>query len=66
MIGIDIFSLQNSEDYWEEPEKFRPERFLEKDYKIESDDSMTFLPFGVGKYIGRLLEVSLLTSFKSQ
>lgn len=48
VIAIDVFSLQNSEDYWEEPEKFRPERFLEQDYKIESDDRMTFLPFGVG------------------
>lgn len=48
VVGIDVISLQNSEDYWEEPEKFRPERFLEKEFKIESDDSMLFLPFGAG------------------
>ena len=49
VIGIDVLSLHNSEDYWPEPEKFRPERFLEKEFKIENDDSMTFLPFGAGE-----------------
>ena len=43
------FSLHNSEDYWTDPQRFYPERFLEKEFKIENDDSMTFLPFGAGE-----------------
>lgn len=44
------YSLHNSEEYWKNPEKFYPERFLEKDFKIDGDESMTFLPFGAGEY----------------
>lgn len=49
VIGLDVYSLHNSEDYWPEPKKFRPERFLEKDVKIENDDSGVFMPFGAGR-----------------
>lgn len=50
VIGIDVLSLHNSDEFWPEPEKFRPERFMEKEVKIENDDSMTFLPFGAGEF----------------
>lgn len=47
VIGIDVFSLHNSPDHWENPERFYPERFLEKNVKFENDD--LFKPFGSGK-----------------
>ena len=47
-VGVDVYSMHNSEDYWTEPEKFKPERFMTKDFKIENDDSNVFLPFGSG------------------
>ena len=46
--AIDVFAMHNSGDYWDQPEKFRPERFLAKDFKIENDDSKVFMPFGSG------------------
>lgn len=48
LAAIDVFSFHNSEDYWTEPEKFDPERFLGKEFKIENDDSNVFMPFGLG------------------
>ena len=47
-VGVDVYAMHNSEDYWTEPEKFQPERFMAKDFKIENDDSNVFLPFGSG------------------
>ena len=48
VVGIDVFSFHHSEDYWTAPEKFDPQRFLVKDFKIENDDSNVFMPFGAG------------------
>ncbi|GAB6030265.1 hypothetical protein CHUAL_005942 [Chamberlinius hualienensis] len=46
LIGIQIYALMNDEDYYKNPEEFRPERFEEDgcDYK----NSFTYLAFGVG------------------
>ncbi|GAB6030264.1 hypothetical protein CHUAL_005941 [Chamberlinius hualienensis] len=44
LIGIQIYALMNDEDYYKNPEEFRPERFEEDgcDYK----NSFTYLAFG--------------------
>ena len=44
VLGIDIFNLQNSPEYWEDAHLFKPERFLGKQF-INSD---VYLPFGSG------------------
>lgn len=48
VVGIDVYSMHHSADYWgDDVDKFRPERFFEKDVKFENDD--IFRPFGSGK-----------------
>ena len=46
IIGIDIFSLQNSPEYWEDAHLFKPERFLEAGVQASHND--VYLPFGCG------------------
>ncbi|OWF54740.1 Cytochrome P450 3A4 [Mizuhopecten yessoensis] len=43
-ISIPIYSIHHDPDNWEDPEKFIPERFEDKD----RHDPLTFLPFGYG------------------
>ncbi|KAF7631154.1 hypothetical protein Mgra_00008595 [Meloidogyne graminicola] len=46
LIGIPIYSIQHSDEFYSEPEKFRPERFF-KEEKADIDPA-TFLTFGLG------------------
>lgn len=50
---ISFFNMQK--DFWNEPEKFDPERFLQKDFSFDnvtdSGNELLFLPFGSGKYL---------------
>eukprot|EP01132_Coremiostelium_polycephalum_P002260 gene2260-2783_t len=39
-----IYTLHHSNDYWDEPDKFSPERFLSN----KTQDENIFIPFGVG------------------
>ncbi|XP_033751854.1 cytochrome P450 3A8-like [Pecten maximus] len=43
-ISIPIYCIHHDPDNWEDPEKFIPERFADKD----KHDPLTFLPFGYG------------------
>ena len=45
-IVIPIYSLHHNDEYWEEPEAFKPERFLPGNR--ESINPFTYLPFGQG------------------
>jgi cytochrome P450 len=45
MVGPSIFHTQRDARHWPEPERFRPERFLEAKASIQ-----TFFPFGVGPW----------------
>jgi cytochrome P450 len=43
---------------WDEPEKFKPSRFLNTEGKVTKPEY--FLPFGVGKYNFEIIEANFL------
>lgn len=47
--------MHHNPEYWEKPDEFRPERFLEEDGKLKRHAS--FMPFGVGhrRCVGELM-----------
>ena len=45
-----FYSTHFDEKYWDEPQQFRPERFLSDDGKILTD-TPNFFPFSVGKRV---------------
>lgn len=47
-IGINVYSLHMDPEFWSEPAKFRPERWLEQGFKAEDENAIHFAPFGVG------------------
>ena len=60
MFALSIYLTHHREDLYPEPEKFKPERFLERNYS-----PYEFLPFGVGNrrcigYALALLEMKLI------
>ena len=49
-ILVNAWWLANNPDNWNNPDEFRPERFLEEDAKVEANgNDFRFLPFGVGR-----------------
>ena len=46
MVTISLYFMHRDERVWEEPEKFRPERFLQDSRVVNADKIM---PFGHGK-----------------
>lgn len=65
---INYYSLTRDRLYWEEPEKFNPYRFLDKNGKLKNNLVDKFYPFGVGsrrcigEYLGRLSTFLFLTN----
>ncbi len=45
ILGVSIYELHRNEKYWEEPESFKPERFLEENRK---QIMPYYMPFGAG------------------
>jgi cytochrome P450 family 6 len=43
-VVVPVFGIQNDPDYYEEPDTFKPERFL----KNSGEERHTFMPFGEG------------------
>ena len=56
---VAAFALHRNGDVWENPHKFQPERFLERD----AEKGLKYLPFGMGKRScpGRRFSISLIT-----
>nr|AWY62817.1 cinnamate-4-hydroxylase [Ginkgo biloba]AWY62818.1 cinnamate-4-hydroxylase [Ginkgo biloba] len=49
-ILVNAWWLANNPEWWNKPEEFIPERFLEDEQKIEANgNDFRFLPFGVGR-----------------
>lgn len=46
MIIVNFNTLMSSPKFWDEPEAFRPERFI-KDGVVETPEN--YIPFGLGK-----------------
>ena len=44
-----LYSVSYDTKYWEEPEKFRPERFLDETGKVIKREA--HIPFSTGKFI---------------
>lgn len=46
MIFFNTYDLNMSDIFWNEPKKFKPERFIQENRLVNGD---TFLPFGGGR-----------------
>ncbi|KDP31370.1 hypothetical protein JCGZ_11746 [Jatropha curcas] len=47
---VNMWSITHDEQFWSEPEKFKPERFLEEDVAIMGSD-LKLAPFGSGRRV---------------
>ena len=47
-IAINVWNLHYNEQFWREPEKFEPERWLDEELRIEGENFIYYLPFGSG------------------
>ena len=48
LIIVNVYNIHRDPRRWEEPEKFNPERFLEKDGSLRSLSELSYLPFSTG------------------
>lgn len=46
---MSLYSIHHDNSRWDDPDMFRPERFIGKDGKLHSNEEMYF--FGFGKWI---------------
>ena len=57
---VNYYGLTRDERYWQEPETFKPDRFLDQNGKLQNNLIDKFYPFGVGsrrcigEYLGRM------------
>ena len=47
-VGINVYALHMDPDFWSEPSRFQPERWLEPGFKAEDENAIHFAPFGAG------------------
>ncbi len=65
---VNYYGLTRDERYWQEPETFKPDRFLDQNGKIQNNLLDKFYPFGVGsrrcigEYLGRMEIFLFLTN----
>ena len=60
VILLNVYGMHHSENYWDKPEEFRPDRFNEANMKLQHPFS--YLPFGIGPRvcIGQPLAMMLM------
>lgn len=61
IVGVSVYSINTSEEIWEYPQDFRPERFIEPEGK-ELINTQKVLPFGFGNEFA-ILDSDLYASF---
>ena len=53
LVGLNLPKVLSDEREWQEPEKFKPERFLDHDGKFVGWNKLHgFMPFGIGRRRG--------------
>ena len=48
LVIVNVYNIHRDPRHWEEPEKFNPERFLEKDGSLRNLSELSYLPFSTG------------------
>ena len=48
MVYPGLLFIMRGEDYWDKPDLFMPERFLDKDLKIKHSEKSGWFPFSIG------------------
>lgn len=59
-----MWSLHHDQDHWGDPEVFRPERFINNDGVLKSDDWV--MPFGLGKKKCLIFLIPVIIYFLAQ
>ncbi|XP_045192775.2 cytochrome P450 1A1-like [Mercenaria mercenaria] len=49
VVIFNLYSVHHEKEFWEDPECFRPERFINDDNKLDSDKCNHVLPFSLGR-----------------
>ena len=48
MVYPGLLFIMRGEEYWDKPDLFMPERFLDKDLKIKHKEKSGWFPFSIG------------------
>ena len=48
MVYPGLLFIMRGEDYWDKPDLFMPERFLDQDLKIKHSEKSGWFPFSIG------------------
>ena len=49
VVLLNLHSVHHAKDYWENPEEFRPDRFLTEEKKLDNEKCNRVIPFGLGR-----------------
>ncbi|KAL9658446.1 hypothetical protein ABK040_005989 [Willaertia magna] len=48
LVVAHIYATNRNDKYWDNPDTFNPDRFLEKEFRQKSESNFTFIPFAMG------------------
>ena len=49
IIFANLYKVHHNPEYWEKPDEFYPEHFLDKDGSVKTPEA--FIPFGIGNNV---------------